>query len=275
LIGRVWVLLVIGATLVVAIGPVRAQDRPADEAETQLERLIETDRNSFTFTPLTADPGRLITEFSYTYIDVRVAEPKHSFPEFIGRYGLNRRVELRFGWNYETGGSEDPSVGDIANFFGADMELQAMYGAKYSLTYQKGPRPASAAFVQGHTPTGGAQTDTQVRAGYVFGWELKNEWIFDAGFEWGTDTIENDDYIIWAPSAVLKVPLGRERRWFTNLEYFSVISSGKAEGFSNHFLDTGLHFLITPDIEIGGLVGLGLNREAPPLLATFGIGFRF
>ncbi len=78
---------------------VRAQDRasPDNEADTQLERLIETDRNSFTFTPLTVDPGRYINEVSYTYIDIRDALPKHSFPEFITRVGVSRRLELRFG----------------------------------------------------------------------------------------------------------------------------------------------------------------------------------
>lgn len=253
----------------------QADAEPEGDADTLLERLIETDRNSFTFTPLTVDPGRLISEVSYTYFDTPGAAAKHSFPEFLTRYGLTERVELRFGWNYETGGTEDPAVGDIANFFGADMTQQLLYGAKVATTTQRGPRPASAFFIQGHTPTGGPQSLSQLRLGYSLGWELPNDWIFDAGFEYGTDTIEGDDYTVWAPSAVLKLPFGRERRWFTHIEYFSVLSAAKEEPFANHFLDTGLHRLITPNVEVGGILGFGLNDDAPPLIVSLGLGIRF
>ncbi len=166
-------------------------------------------------------------------------------------------------------------MGDIANFFGADMEQQMLYGGKVALSFQKGLRPASAFFAQGHTPTTASQANTQVRLGYALGWELPNDWIFDAGFEFGTDSVDGDGYNIWAPSAVIKVPIGRNKRWFTHLEYFSVLSEGKREPFDNQFLDTGLHHLITDNIEVGGIVGLGLNPDAPPLLVSFGIGVRF
>ena len=191
------------------------------------------------------------------------------------RYGLTRRLELRLGWNYETGGTENPAVADIANFFGADAQQQMLYGAKFALTHQKGRQPASAFFVQGHTPTGGPQTDSQLRLGYSFGWEFKNDWIFDASFEYGTDVTEGDHYTLWAPSAVLKIPFGREDRWFTHVEYFSVLSVAKQEPFSNHFIDTGLHRLITPDIEVGDLLGFGLNEAAPPIIVSVGLGVRF
>lgn len=268
-------LVILGALLMVATA--QGQSVPIDEedSETGLERMIETDRNSFTFTPLTVDPNRLIAEVSYTYFEVAAADPKHSFPEYLMRYGLSKRVELRFGWNYETGGSEDPAVGDIANFFGADMEQQVLYGAKVSLTHQRSWRPATAFFAQGHTPTGGPQNASQLRYGYSLGWELPNEWIVDAGFEGGTDQAEGDHYSIWAPSAVVKFPFGREKRWFTHLEYFSVLSTQKREPFSNHFLDTGLHHLITPNVEFGGILGIGLNPDAPPLIVSIGLGVRF
>lgn len=270
-------LLVAALLAVVGGAPVAArQEETADDsAATQLERLLETDRNSFTFTPLTADPGRLIAEVSYTYLEVAGAEPKQSYPEFITRLGLTRRLELRFGWNLETGGSEAPGVADVANFFGADMEQQLLYGAKFALTTQRGPRPASAVFVQGHTPTGGPQEVGQIRLGYSFGWELPNDWIVDAAFEYGTDRAEGDDYTVWAPSAVLKVPFGSDRRWFTHVEYFGVVSAAKREPFANHFMDTGLHRLITPNVEVGGILGFGLNPGAPPVFVTVGIGVRF
>jgi hypothetical protein len=277
-LARGWAALLLLAAVVGHARSAPAQDEaaPDDDPATRLERLIETDRNSFTFTPLTVDPGRLITEVSYTYFDITPgAEAKHSFPEFIARYGLTKRLELRFGWNYETGGTENPAVADIANFFGADMTQQMLYGAKLSLTHQKGLQPATAVLVQGHTPTGGPQSISQLRMGYSLGWELPNDWIVDAGFEYGTDRIEDDSFTIWAPSAVVKFPFGREKRWFTHIEYFSVFSVAMEEPFSNHFLDTGLHHLITPNVEVGGILGIGLNDAAPPLIVSLGLGIRF
>jgi hypothetical protein len=65
---------------------------------------LETDRDAFTPATGTAGVGRLIAESAYTYSRNRGGAATHSFPEMIFRYGLTDRVELRLGWNYETGG---------------------------------------------------------------------------------------------------------------------------------------------------------------------------
>ena len=260
-----------------APGSLEANEDPeVAESETEEnEEFIETDRNSFTFARMTAGADRLIIESSYSFIDLHGEKIKNSFPELLMRYGIGDRFELRLGWNYETGRERKPDAGNIAGFFGANAEQQMFYGFKAALTRQSGWVPGSAFLVQGHTPTGGPQTATQLRTGYVLGWRLPNRWDVDAGFRFGTDTDEGHPYVMWAPSAVVKIPLTPSERLFTHLEYFSIITSGKAEDTALHFIDTSLHYLITPNMEIGTIVAFGPSGHGLNIVTNMGIGFRF
>ena len=136
---------------------------------------METDRDSFTPATTTAGAGRLILESGYSFIDNRGVPETHSFPEFIGRYGISEWLELRVGANYEVGGASNPvsgSGGAIGDIDAAEIEHEAKvsYGLKAALTEQDGWMPRSAAIVAGTTPTSGAETDTHVVATYVWGW---------------------------------------------------------------------------------------------------------
>jgi hypothetical protein len=249
--------------------------QPADSERNEIEEFIETDRNSFTFAPLTAGANRLIVESSYSFIDLHGEKRKNSFPELLFRYGIGDRFELRLGWNFETGGERRPDAGNIAGFFGANAEQQLFYGFKAAVTRQSGWIPRSAFLAQGHTPTGGPETATQFRMGYVLGWTLPNRWEFDAAFRFGTDIAEGHPYVLWAPSTVLKIPLTASGRWFTHIEYFSVITNGKEEDTALHFVDISLHHLITPNLEVGGLVAFGPRSHGLDIVTNIGMGIRF
>jgi hypothetical protein len=43
---------------------------------------------------------------------------------------------------------------------------------------------------------------------------------------------------------VLRIPLGREKRWFTHVGYFGIMSQAKEHDFSKQFIDSGLHYFI-------------------------------
>jgi hypothetical protein len=128
-------------------------------------------------------------------------------------------------------------AGNIAGFFGANAEQQIYYGFKTVVTKQSAWIPGSALLMQGHTPTGGPQSVSQVRAGYVLGWTLPNRWNFDAAMRFGTDKDEHGGYRLWAPSVVLKIPLTPSERWFTHVEYFGVVTQGKENDTNIHFVD--------------------------------------
>jgi hypothetical protein len=239
------------------------------------EDFIETDRNSFTFARVTPGANRLIVESSFSYINLTGQKSTYSFPELLMRYGIGDRIELRLGWNYEVGRERVPGGGTIAGFFGANAEQQMYYGFKTVVTRQSGWIPGSAFLLQGHTPTGGPQSVSQLRTGYVLGWTLPNRWEFDAGFRFGTDKDEEGGYTLWAPSAVLKLPLTQNDRWFTHVEYFGVFTQGKENDTNRHFVDVGLHHLFTPNIEAGAIVAFGPHSGGLNLVTNVGIGIRF
>jgi hypothetical protein len=252
----------------------RGEGRGGSE-ETESRHFIESDRNSFTFAPVTAGANRLIVESSYSYINITGEKVKNSFPELLMRYGIGERFELRLGWNYETGRERLPGAGDIGGFFAANAEQQMYYGFKAVVTRQSGWIPASALLVQGHTPTGGPQSVTQIRTGYVAGWKLPNRWEFDAALRFGTDKDQEGGYRLWAPSAVLKIPLTPSERWFTHVEYFGVFTQGKENDTNMHFVDVGLHHLFTPNIQAGAIVAFGPHSGGMNLVTNVGIGVRF
>jgi hypothetical protein len=275
--------------------PTRARNRRGSPVET-LERLtgqapesgsageaeadeIETDRDSFTPATSTVGRRRLVAEVAYSFIDNRRIKETHSVPELILRYGVTERVELRLGWNYEVGGVGN----DVSGLGAADedpvartlllREYTLAYGAKVRLTDQRRWLPRSAVIVQGFTPTGGSSSATQVVATYAAGWQLPNRWRFDAAIRYGTASEEGDHFNQWAPSAVLKVPLGE--RWATHAEYFGIFTSGKAENTTRHYASTGLHYLVTSDFEVGFRVGWGLNDQSARFFSNVGIGWRY
>jgi hypothetical protein len=259
------------------VGEADPESGPEEENK-EREENIETDRNSFTFAPITPGRNRLIIESAYSYIHIGQEGPRHSFPETVFRYGVGDRLELRFGYNYDLGQASEAAEGDIAGNFGINAKQQVFYGFKYAVTRQRSRSrfiPYSAFLAQSHTPMGSVEGQTQIRLGYAWGWILSNGWSLDQGFRFGTDREGKDNYTLWAPSTVLRIPLGREKRWFTQVEYFGIMTQGKAPDFSKQFIDTGLHYFITPNFEVGSVVAFGINDQTRGVFVNTGFGVRF
>lgn len=266
-------------------GPARAQqgdrlrfpERVEASSEGEGEDEIETDRDSFTPATTTAGRGRVIVEGAYSFIDNRAVPETHSFPELITRVGVCDWLELRFGWNYEVGGAGNPVSGnvpsDLPDEAALERESRVLYGLKASMTGQDRWIPESALIVQGYTPTSGEATDTHVSTSYVFGWTLPNRWTWDSAVRYGTESLKEDRFNVWASSTVLKVPIGR--RWKAHAEFFSIYTDGLENESVQHFFSPGAHFLVTPDFEVGVRIGWGLNRDAPDFFSNVGFGWRF
>lgn len=264
-----------------------AEGRPfeseREEAEKSEPDEIETDRDSFTPATTIAGRRRLIAEYAYSFVDNRGIKETHSVPELILRYGLTDRIELRLGWNYEVGGAGNATSGVDASDDDAtrgrsrlDREYKLAYGAKIRLTDQSRWVPQSALIVQGFSPTGGssgASTASQLIATYVAGWQLANRWKFDTAVRYGTASEEGDHYHVWAPSVVLRVPVGEKLA--AHIEYFGLFTSGSAQNTTKHFVSPGLHYLVTPNFEVGFRLGWGLNDQSARFFSNVGVGWRF
>lgn len=242
------------------------------------EDHIETDRDSFTPALTTAGAGRLIIESGYSFIDNRDVPETHSFPELIARYGIGDWFELRVGTNYDIGGEANSitgSGGGFGDFDGGEVESSAkvLYGFKAALTDESGWLPRTAAIVQASTPTNGPESETRVVATYAWGWTIVDDWEWDSAIRYGDGATEEDRFDRWAPSTVVKVPLGEE--WFGHLEYFGIFTDGREEELSQSYVSPGIHYLITPNYEVGIRVGWGLGGDAANFFSNVGLGLRF
>jgi hypothetical protein len=256
-----------------SILPAAAQPVPR-EADGRTEE-VETDRDSFTYATTSAGAGTTILEASYSFIDNRLGPEAHSYPELLVRRGISRRVELRLGFNHEAGGPGTVSGTELG---GEDVETEAesriLYGMKVETSQQRGWVPQSALVLQGFTPTSGPSTASTLMVGEAFGWTLPNGWVWDTAIRWGTGYLEAaDSFDQWAPSTVLKVPVGE--RWNVHAEYFGIFSAGKEEPIDGQFFSPGAHVLLTRDLELGIRVGWGLSDRSAAFFANTGLGWRF
>ena len=263
---RAWAACLL-VVLVAPARPVVAQER-ADRED------LETDRDSFTFAPTTAGPATSILEASYSFIDNRLGPEAHSFPELLLRRGIGERFEARLGFNYEAGG---PGTVSGSEFGGEDIETEEegrmLYGMKVETTDQEGLLPRSALIVQGYTPVSGPSNKSTVVVGESFGWRFTNGWEWTTAMRYGTGFEEQDAFNQWAPSSVVKIPLGE--RWNVHAEYFAILSSQKDVPLNIQYASVGGHVLATENLELGLRVGWGLNDTSPDFFSNLGVGWRY
>jgi len=235
---------------------------------------LETDRDSFTFAPTTAGAATSILESSYSFLDNRLGPEAHSVPEVLLRRGIGETVEARLGFNYEAGG---PGTVSGSEFGGEDIETEeesrVLYGVKVETSEQRGWLPRSAAVLQGYTPVYGPSNKSTLVVGESFGWRFANGWEWTSAMRYGTGFEEDDSFNQWAPSSVVKVPIGE--RWNVHAEYFGIFTSQKREPLNIQYLSVGGHVLATDDLEIGLRVGWGLNDTSPAFFTNVGVGYRY
>ncbi|QDS95181.1 hypothetical protein FF011L_39720 [Roseimaritima multifibrata] len=249
-------------------------------ANGQEEREIETDRDSFTPALSTVDKGLLMVESSYSFVDNRNAKETHSFPELLLRFGATENFELRFGTNYEIGGESSTTSGSGGFEFepggsanGLEEEAKVLYGFKLLLQEQDGWRPQSNVTVMGQTPTAGESTATQLVTSATMGWEFSDGWELASALRYATGSLEEDDFNIWAPSVVLKIPLGERTK--VHAEYFGLFSDGQENATAKSYFSPGVHYLLTPDLEVGVRTGWGFNQQSANFFSNVGFGWQF
>lgn len=269
----------IALLLVAPSSDLLAQQFEDETKESPFDDPIETDRDSFTPATKIAGVGRLIAESAYTFVDNRQLKETHSFPESLFRYGVTKRLELRLGWNYEVGGAgsdisgTDASDDEFSSPSLLERESRISYGFKFQATEQRDWLPESAFILQASTPTSGATNHTDVVGTYVFGWKLAKKWKFDSAIRYSTAAAERDSYDLWAPSTILKYHITEQVN--VHAEYFGIFSTNKGEEITRHYFSPGVHYLITPNVEIGMRVGWGLNDQTARFFSNAGVGLRF
>jgi hypothetical protein len=60
-----------------------------------------------------------------------------------------------------------------------------------------------------------------------------------------------------------------------HVEYFGLFSDGRGENYQQHYTGPGIHFLLTPNVEVGARVFWGMSEDSAEFIANTGFGVRF
>ena len=137
---------------------------------------LGTDRDAFTPATSTVDPGTVLSEGSYVFIDNPVGLPTNNYPELLVRVGGNDWFEWRFGVNYGVGSQGNivtsVEVGEGPLKRRSLYESSVLYGFKADVSEQDGLLPESCFIMEASTPTYGEVFGTVPVATYVAGYKL-------------------------------------------------------------------------------------------------------
>ena len=234
---------------------------------------LVTDRPDFTEASVTVGVGVVQVETGYTYFydsGPGGTLREHSFPEALFRIGfyddwLEFRIAQNIGWS-------DNGVTTVSG--ASDTYL----GFKLALTPQAGILPEMALVPQMTVPTGApAFTDNQVLPGinWLYGWEV-NEFLAWGGstqYNRRVDGTTGDGYTEWAQSFTINYTLTEKLGAYT--EWFAFFPNSADTEVAQHYLDGGLTYKQTDNIQWDIRGGVGLSDSAADYFVGIGLSMRF
>jgi hypothetical protein len=252
--------------LAAILSSARAADAPRDSV------FLVTDRPTNSVSPIVVPKGSFQFEAGYKYARLetdRLSADQHTFPDFLFRYGLGERYEVRFytaGWNVqEVGGENETSFSDIS------------VGTKIELLPELGRRTKSSLLVDVALPTGSASDSEDFvipKVLFVGGYEFSGRYGLT--------------YNIGPSLVTFKRAGEREHRWDLNyavafsaltrpnINLFAELYGKVREGSvpETHSVQVGAAIRVAPKLQLDCRVGAGLVRAAPDWFAGLGLAFR-
>jgi hypothetical protein len=268
-----------GTLLAWQLGKV-AQDSQGTPAESTAEDTpIKTDRPTFTPSSSTVGKGVIQLETGYTFTHERtqgVTLDSHGYPEATLRFGiLADWLEGRITQNFASVNTAGPDSSD-SETGAADLLL----GVKLGLAKQREYLPETAVIVQMSVPTGSRfLTQKEVMPGIigVFGWEVIKNCLSVSGSLSANRARDGADhfYTLLAESVVVTWSLTKQLDYFT--ECYALTPSGAIDSATGPqaFFDTGLTYRLTPNLQLDGRAGLGLNHQADEFFTGIGLSVRY
>jgi hypothetical protein len=260
-----------------ADGPLLNWNDAADRATgPDLDEPLATDRPDFTEASSTVGRGVLQLESGYTYFlndDAGLREELHSCGEFLFRYGVIddwfelRLVVLPLHERIDDGvvPASESGVSDL------------VVGCKTWLTAQDGWRPEVAVITALTLPTGSdpfTANDVQPGVNWLYGWDLSDRWSTagSTGFYRTADDLDHDHLLVtqsWTFGYAFTESLGGYAETFALLPHSGL--AAKPE----YYVDGGLTYKFTKDIQADVRAGYGLNAAASDLFAGVGLSIRW
>ncbi len=241
----------------------------------QTAAALVADRPDFTEATTTVGLGVFQFEFGYTFgldRDDGNSVRGHSFGEPLLRVGVMADwLELRL--------AAGPVVQRIESDGRAasDTGMEDLYlGVKLALSEQKGLIPAIALLPQATVPTGsdGFSSDRVLPGvNLLYSWDAAENLSLAGSTQVNRAVGDADEgYAEWAQSVAAGVGLGARMGVFG--EWFAFFPSDPDAAQPEHYLNTGLSWLLSDDFQWDIRVGFGVNGPAEDLFAGTGVTLR-
>ncbi len=239
-------------------------------AAAQMDEPLVSDRPDFTESTGTIAPGHVQIEGGITRQEIGEVDAL-SVGEILVRLGLGERLEARLGvgsWTRvdvpgaEIDGYEDPTV-----------------GLKVRLTPPVDDRPpgfpAASLLLGTSVPVGSEELTTdewEPEARLALGWILTDLLSLGAnlGVAFPSDGDDRFDQIL----ASLTVGIAATDRLGIFVETYG-FSEEEPDGESTQYVDTGVTFALTDDLQLDARIGFGLNDPSPERFVGVGAAVRW
>ena len=229
---------------------------------------IATDRPSFSLSPGTVPRGRIQFEAGYTFSfeDAHPDVQTHTFPETLVRVGLTEMMELRLEW---------PTLTFMENGKDANGLRDLALGFKVQIFQQQGLRPRLSFAGRLSIPTGDKdfssdRLDPELRT--ILTYALNEREGLFGNVNIGGPTSQGKRFVQVSSSLGLSATIRDQLTGF--VEYFGLYPRDVASG-SGHFLQTGVLYLLSDNLQLDARIGAGLTHGTDDVLTGAGLSWRF
>ncbi len=229
---------------------------------------IATDRPSFSPNVTTVPKGhfQIETGYTFTFDDRKPNITTHTFPETLLRIGLTETFEARVEWPtqvYINDGNRISGLNDLALGFKAQVIQQSKWIPQISLVGRLLIPTGSKNISSNHV-----NPELQGVFSYAFNDTFS---VFGTANIGGTSN-ENKRFARFSSSLGLSANLARSLSGF--VEYFGLypVESGIQK---SHFVQTGIVYQLTYNLQIDARVGTGLNHGTDDLITGAGLSWRY
>jgi len=235
---------------------------------------LDTDRPDFTEGTSTVPVGHYQLEGGYTFTR-QGDEDSSSLGELLLRIGATDRIEARLGigsyTSVDTGvpgasklsGYEDPTIGVKIRLNTDDPNLLPP------------GRPYMALLFATSVPIGSDELtadEWQPEAKLALGWDFTDRFSLGSTLIYGYPSDGGERFSQFAASVSAGYSI--TDRWGAYLEGYG-FNKESLDGSSTSYLDTGLSYLLSNDVQFDVRVGAGLDDPSPNWYAGFGGAVRF
>jgi Putative MetA-pathway of phenol degradation len=250
---------------------------------------INTDRPTFTPANTVVPPGRLQFESGFTFNrqqSTNTISNLYDFPELAMRYGLMDRVEFRMFWEGPTFAPTPSNLHRRGNRLGGSSDTEV--GIKWQLFPGDKDRkwlPTTALITSAIAPTGGASPLSsgivEPYINLIYGWNLTDKLTFAGSTGYlgmrqqsvPGSHLPADSFQRFHQSLVAFYTVGERTTLFYEWYIFMFIDS--INNLPTHFMDGGLLYRLTPNIQVDVRAGFGLSGRPDDFFTGTGLSFRF